>query len=123
MPYFAAYAGKRMYDQLTPELRNMFTSLPPGTVTFSTLGPQQTHFETSCYMNPEVRESSMQRGIKRDVFEIGMWMQLPYLCLARQPLFLRRNGKAGLADCCFMFVYAYNGALAACGTVFLAPLF
>ena len=51
-----------MYDQLTLELRNMFTSLPPDTITLSTFRSQQTHSEGNATIsNLEVLGSIMQR--------------------------------------------------------------
>ena len=62
VPYYAAFAGNRMYDQLTLELRSIFTSIPPDTVTMPTSISQKFHVAGNVTApSLEVLESIMQR--------------------------------------------------------------
>ena len=67
MPYYAAYAAKRMYDQLTHEMRNMFSPLPPGRLTLPTNYLQQANAAANdTTPNLEMLDTIMQRLDQQD---------------------------------------------------------
>ena len=109
VPHYAAYAGNRSYDQLAFQLRCISTSIPSDTVT-TLASISRKSIQRVLLLHRVLRYLSLLciAWINNKALRNGMWVQLPWLCLARQPLFLRRNGKAGLADCCFYYCICFK---------------